>query len=161
MQLLAIWWLLKTHASIDPVGSHCVWTSHHQLWIAMIFTPHTTSMYFTLYTTSMYLTPQISTESPTICPSPTVQYCAPAPPGRFNFLRNTICQLPTSGSLQSATQWWQEWPGLLHTWVQDHNVSEVIEKFFKVNHSCGKINLARQALWLIDPSYLVKRISAI
>ena len=99
-------------------------------------------------------TPQISTESPTICPSPTVQYCAPAPPGRFNFLRNTICQLPTSGSLQSATQWWQEWPGLLHTWVQDHNVSEVIEKFFKVNHSCGKINLARHALWLID---LVKR----
>ena len=34
-------------------------------------------------------------------------------------------------------------------------------KFFKVNHSCGKINLARHALWLIDPSYLVKRISAI
>ena len=79
----------------------------------------------------MYFT-NLNWGSRTICPSPTVQYCAPTPPGRFNFLRNTICQLPTSGSLQSATQWWQEWPGLLHTWVQDHNVLEVIGKSSKL-----------------------------
>ena len=156
--MLAIWWLLKTHASIDPVGSHCVWTSHQQLWIAMIFTPHTTSLYFTPPTMNSItqhksqqgIPDHLSKSNCAIlrpCSSGSLQFPSKHNLQTSNFRLLAICNTVMTGVTRSSS----------HLSARPQCVRSY-RKFFKVNHSCGKINLARHALWLID---LVKRISAI
>ena len=130
------------------MNSNDLHTSHY---INVLHTLHNINV---LHTTNLNRIPDHLFESNCAilrpCSSGSLQFPSKHNLPTSNFRLLAICNTVMTGVTRSSS----------HLSVRPQCVRSS-RTFFKVNHSCGKNNLARHALSLVDPSHLEKKSSAI